>query len=445
MLVLTGYLTVQAQTDTASWLLAKNFRFNISGGIYSQQQSFKKGDAATEILVPDFLRNRRSQEPDLAHIWGIDQNLAATDNPMGHGASFFRFHSWYKVARGLNIYGSLEVNNGGFSWGPYNTYNINFLPRYYADYKNDFRVGKIPFDVQIKVGYFENFRDREGLTIYNLDMQGIVASVSYKKLKLTSITIADLQNTIGLNIDGTREKQLSLEKIKLGNHLNTDFSIGYTKYLGPTTGNTQTEASLALYNSYFRLYSQAGYRFNDGFDSQQNYAWLLGLKSMHKAGRFFWDATIEYRYYTIGFNNGFRKESNTHYRKTDRPVGSNFTGEHIYPVSYNDRPFSQWAVFTEYNEKDWVNAFGANLNLEYALGKQFKLMGNTDFNWIKASGESLFLYPFYKAGFKVEPVKGTYLAAYVTNRTLNLDKHYTTYYALKNPSFQVAFRRDIAL
>lgn len=438
-------VTVSAQNDTTRILNFRNFSFDISGGIYSQQQSLKKGDGATEILVPDYLKTRRPQEPALANLWGIDQKLAATDNPMGHGASFFRFHTWYHAAEGLNIYGSLEVNNGGFSWGPYNTYNISILPRYYVDYNNSFKISKTPFGIKAKIGYFENFKDYEGLSIYNLDMQGLQASVSYKKLRLFTTSVTDLQNTIGLNIDGTRTQTISLEKLNIVSKLNADIRAGHTKYLGPQYGTSSIDFSAAVYNKTFRAYTQLAYRFNDSFETRYNYAFLAGVKTNFTAGKLSIDATAEYRYYGIGYNDSFRKEVNTHYRKTDRPVGSNFTGEQVYPISYNNRPFSQWAVFTEYNEKEWVAGYTANVNMEYNIKKNFKAIANLDFNWIKAKDEAMFLYPFCKTGFKLEPAKGTYVSAYVTNRTLNLDKHYTTYYALKYPSFQVEFRRDIKL
>ncbi|GAA4449947.1 hypothetical protein [Rurimicrobium arvi] len=441
-MVLLFSINATAQPDTGDSIHFRNFLFDISGGVYSQQQSLKKGDA-TDILVPDYLNSRRSQEQALASLWGIDQHLAATDNPMGHGASYLRFHSWYHAAEGLDVYGSLEVNNGGFSWGPYNTYNISVLPRYYVDYKNLFAIGKTPLSLNAKIGYFENFKDYEGLSIYNIDMQGLQAAVSYKKLHLSATSVTDLQNSIGLNIDGTRTQTVSLEKLSIGTRLNADIRAGHTKYLGPAYGNSSIDVSAAVYNKIFRAYTQIAYRFNDSFETRDNYALLTGIKTKFTAGRWYVDATAEYRYYGGGYNDRFRKEQNTHYRKTDRPVGSNFTGDQVYPISYNNRPFSQWAVFTEYDQKDWVAGYTAAINTEFSIKKNFKAMVNFDFNWIQAKDEALFLYPFYKTGFKLEPVKGTYVSAYVTNRTLNLDKHYTTYYALKYPSCQLEFRRDI--
>lgn len=436
-------LGASAQEDKNGTLRIQNFRFDISGGLYSQQQSLKKGAGATDILVPNYLANRRSQEPALSSQWDLDRNLAATDNPMGHGASYLRFHTWYHATEGVDIYGSIEVNNAGFSWGPYNTYNISFLPRYYADTKRQFTIARTTFTIQAKVGYFENFRDYEGLTMYNLDMQGMQGALSYKKFSLSTTSVTDLQNTVGLNIDGTRTQSLSLQELRIGNRFNADIRAGHTKYIGPQYGISSMDFSAVLYERIFRAYAQAAYRFNDSFAPHHNYALLVGLKAKIMSVKWHINITAEYRYYGIGYNDGFRKEQNTHYRKTDRPAGSNFIGDQVYPISYNNRPFSQWAVFTEYNGKEWVAGYTAAVNITYVIKRHFKAISDFDFNWIKAKEEALFLYPFYKTGFKIEPIKGTYVAAYVTNRTLNFDKHYTTYYALKNPSFQIEFRRDI--
>ncbi len=419
------------------------FRFNVSGGIYSQQLPLTGGTKATEINVPEFLKQRRSQEPDLANTWELNKSLKATDNPMGHGASYFRFHTWCFLKDSLELYGSVEINNAGFSWGPYNTYNISLIPRYHVSYNKAFKTGNKPFSFFLKAGNFENFKLDEGLTFYNMDMQGFQAYVQYKKMKLSTSLIADLQFSTGLNIDGIRNQQLKFEKLKLNPVWKLDLEFSHEQYLGPQSGNHAVSTALALNNKTSRFFTQWGYRFNDTVSVSQNFAFLAGFESKFSAKRFTLSTKLEYRYYTIGFNNGFRKESNTHYRKTDRPTGSNFTGDQVYLISFNERPFSQWAVFTEYNTKNWVSGATAIVSGSLVLFKNLSLGANIDFNLINTEGEKPFLYPFFRAGFKFEPAKHTYLSFYITNSTLNLDKHYTTYYLLKHPTIQVVLKRTL--
>lgn len=439
-LVLHTY-TVYSQDSTHKEL----FRFNVSGAIYSQQLPLTQGEKATEIKVPLYLRQRRSQEPDLAATWELDKTLKATDNPMGHGASYFRFHSWCFLKDSIEIYGSAEINNAGFSWGPYNTYNIALIPRYHISYTKPFRIGNKPFSFFMKAGIFENFRLDEGVTFYNMDMQGVQAYLQYKKMKFTTSLIADMQFSTGLNIDGIRNQQLKFEKLKLSSNWNVDLELSHEKYLGPQQGTHAVNTALSVNNRSSRFYTQLAYRFNDTFSLQQNFAFLAGLENKFQSKRFTLLTKLEYRYYAIGFNNGFRKEWNTHYRRTDRPIGSNFTGDQVYLISFNERAFSQWAVFTEYNAKVWVNCVTATISGNLILHKNLSFIGNVDFNLINAEGEKPFLYPFFRTGFKFEPAKHTYLSLYVSNATLNLDKHYTTYYLLRYPTFQAVLKRDLNL
>lgn len=419
------------------------FKFNVSGAIYAQQLPLARGQKATEIHVPAFLQQRRSQEPDLATTWELDKGLKATDNPMGHGASYFRFHSWCFLKDSLELFGSAEINNAGFSWGPYNTYNIALVPRYHVRYVRAFKIRSISLDFFLKAGNFENFKLDEGLTFYNMDMQGFQAYLRYKKLRLTTSLIADLQFSTGLNIDGIRHQQLAFEQLRWLDGWHVDLELSHEQHLGPTPGTHAVNTAVSMNKKTTRVYAQYSYRFNSNFPLQRNWALVTGLEKQVKYQALTLGVKAEYRYYTVGFNEGFRKESTTHYRKTDRPTGSNFTGEQLYLISFNERPFSQWAVFTEYNAKPWVTSVSTILSADVILRKQISWTGKLDLNVIHAEGEQPFVYPFFKTGFKFEPANDTYLALYVSNSTLNLDKHYTTYYLLRHPTVQAVLKRTL--
>ncbi len=432
---------LQAQTDSSN---LHRFRFDLTGGFYAQY-SYLSGDKAKEIRLPSYLSQRRPQEPELANRWGLN-NALATDNPLGHGASFLRFHSWYKLLDSLQLYASLEVNNGGFSWGPNNTFNIAFLPRYFIDYRKSFRIrGAEGFVFHSRIGTFEKFRNYEGLTLYNLDMQGIVSSLTYRRWQLTLTTVADLQFSTGLNIDGIRDYQLALNRIPINQHWQLDLKTGFQRLLGGFDHRQMASFSAALHQKHMRIYAQTDYRFNPNYRATLNYAFAGGITGKHTLGSATLAYILEYRHYGGGFNSDFRNEANTHYRKTDQPVGSNFTGPQVYPLSYLNRPFGQWAVFTEYNTKRWVDGISVQAILDYPFSKQLSWLTETDFHLIAAEGEKTFVYPFYKTGLRIEPLKSTYLSVALTNKTMNLDNYYTSYYLLKHPAFQFELRRDLSV
>lgn len=441
-LLLTGpFQFSKAQTDSTK---ERKFRFDVSGGFFFQKSNYT-GTKVQEASIPAYLQQRRPQEPGLANTWGLNNNSLATDNPLGHGASYLRFHSWYNITAGLDIYGSLEATNGGFSWGPYNTFNIAFLPRFNVKYYKAFTKSKIPVSVNARLGNFENFKNYEGLTMYNLDVQGLQAGLRYKKLHFSTTRIADLKGSIGLNIDGISDYKLSLEKVKVGKHLETDIQVGLQKLLSTPIGSYMAAASAGIYNRNMRAYAEGSYRFNENYSPSLNFAFVAGIMGNINTSKIDLDYTLEYRYYGGGFNYAFRQEQYTHYRKTDKAAGANFIGDQVYPISFVNRPFSQWAVFTEYNGKRWVDGYTAKVHFDYALCKYFKLTSEADFNLIAAEGEKAFLYPFFKGGIKVQAIKGTYLAATITNKTMNFDNYYTTYYLLNHPVFQFELRRDIKL
>lgn len=423
----------QEQDSTQS----KKFRFDVSGGFIAQGSIGSEPD----IILPDYLNNLRPSEPELADRWGLN-GTKVTDNPLGHGPSYFRFHSWYDVHPDLELYGSLAIDHRGFSWGPYNTYDIALLPRYYAKYDATFPLQKLNTDLRLygRVGTQESYHNYEGLMMYNLDVQTVEGAVQLGKLRFSATQIADLQESVGLNIDGIKDYQLSLNELNVGKNWQSDIKLGVQSLLGLEYDNIYS-LSAALYHENTRFYAEAGYRPTD-YELSLNVGLVVGLKGKTELGRLRLDYKTEYRYYGGGFNYNLRKDNITHYRDTNLPAGSNFIGEQVYPLSFFGRPFSQWAVFTEY-DKQWVQGITLFSKLDYTLAKYFHLFGEMDFNWIAAKDEDTFLYPFYDAGVRFEAPKATYLSVSLTNRAMNLDKHYTTYYLVNAPIFQFAIKRDI--
>ena len=60
-----------------------------------------------------------------------------------------------------------------------------------------------------------------------------------------------------------------------------------------------------------------------------------------------------------------------------------------------------------------------------------------------AEGEKPFTYPFYTIGFGWEPVDENYLMVVVTNKGMNLDVNYPTFYLYKVPYFGLTLKRNL--
>ncbi len=438
---MAGRVIVFAQTADTTQKQPK-FRFDVSGGFYHQMSAGSK----PQVILPEYLKKRRPQEPHLTDIWGLHEG-ELPDSPLGHGASYFAFHTWAYITPSLLLYGSFTADHRGFSFAPYNTLAIAFLARYHAAYNKTVSPlnGADSLKINARIGTHENYRNNEGLTLYNMDVQALEGSLQWRKLAVSAERITDLQFGIGLNIDGVVDYKVGFKDLKLNKNWKAEVGIGRQKYESRPDADGVKYFTTALFNKNTRWYAEAGYR-NSGLDVGEslNIAFLAGVRGEISRKNTTLRYSAEYRYYGGGFNYSLRNEINTHYRDTAKGPGLNYIGNNVYPLSFLNRPFSQWAVFTEY-DKHWVSGFSFIAQLKQVLYKKIYLLAEIDYNLIRAQGEVPFAYPFYKIGGMVEAAKGTCLVVSITNKTMNLDKHYTTYYLIDKPVLQFELRRDINL
>jgi hypothetical protein len=440
LIFLLSVTSLHAQKpDTLS---SRIFSIDLTGGATYQQAL---GAGTPTFKAPGYLSLRRPTEPELANLWGLRNNEDITDSPPGHGPMYIRPHMWYTPVPSLELYASLEVDHRGASWGPYNTDNIAFIPRFHAAY-SDWRKFNNGDSIRVfgKMGFYEDYRNYEGLTMYNLDVQGFSAGVQYGKVALATHRTGDLIRSYGLGIDGMTDYQLGLLGLKVSGAWQADVKVGVQKIAGyPEIGGDQhlLQTSVAFYRSQRRVYAEAGYRDSD-FTPGNRSALLVGISDRLAVGKLKLVWRGEYRFYGGGFNYQFRNESATHFRDVNRAAGSNLLGDSVYPMSFFGRPFSQWAVFTEY-DKAWVQGITWFGTVSYQVGRNVDVFSDLDLNHILAEGEDSFLYPFYNAGLKLDVVRNTFLSLSMSNRTMNLDKHYTTYYLSNSPLFQFELKRSL--
>jgi len=193
----------------------------------------------------------------------------------------------------------------------------------------------------------------------------------------------------------------------------------------------------------FRLYGQIGYRtHNTALDNRLNWAGVAGIRYKGQNGRWQWDVRTEYRSYGGGFNYKLNYERNVHYRDTEQTSHrGNLIGDQLYPIHLFFRPFSQWAVFTEYHKK-WICGYTLYADIRYRLLEKLFLSGILDINQLQASGEHPFTYAFFIAGLTYQPIPGFEGTIGVTNRAMNLDKHFPTLYQTRYPMMQFEIRKQ---
>ena len=187
-----------------------------------------------------------------------------------------------------------------------------------------------------------------------------------------------------------------------------------------------------MHASGVAAYVEYGIRNIDG---PEKTAFLAGVSYGLNASCISLNAHAEYRYYGALFNSGFYEPGGISGKYS---LGSKF----LYPIELYDRPFSQWAVFTDYQGLNVSGlTFYADLKVPIYSGLFFK--GLLDLNQIRAQGQTPFVYPFYVWGFGWQPFAGVSLLYSFTNRTMNLDRSYPTLYLYKSPTSEMRMMWDL--
>jgi hypothetical protein len=168
---------------------------------------------------------------------------------------------------------------------------------------------------------------------------------------------------------------------------------------------------------------------------------LAGIKFKISKKNFKVNTIIEGRFYGAGFNANF-KNTNVNYRNS---TINNSIGDHFYPLLLLDRPFSQWAIYTEYQSENSFQNIGSivcQINSCYKLKNDFTINADLDFNYMISEKDNSFLYPFYDIKFGWMEGLNCFLIG-ITNRGMNLDLHYPSYYLFAEPKYIITVKRTL--
>jgi hypothetical protein len=426
-----------------------NVGFTLAGGFIDQGY-----DPGAKVRMPAFVKSERYASPMAAYysILGTDE---LTDNPLIHGALFT--HATLSArSRGLTLRSRLIMEHRGTSYGTYATRDIAVVPTFFASVDTSLVVGGRRLWIDLEGGNYDDRTLYEGLTVYNIDVQGYHFHVKGGHLKLSLDHISDLGVGIGLNIDDEADYAVSLEEVQLGGRLSLDASVGYVEYIGSFDAvNALPEDGMNVsagieWRNVARLYGQVGVRSAGGpsFGGIERTGDLVGLSYRGApTRRLALGLTGEYRYYGRYFNEGHSSDGSCFLYRGYEGYGTcarwNFVGPQLYPIHVFDRPFSQWALYTDYEGRD-VASFIGRADARYELPGGFMLACDLDFNYIDVSNEEPFLYPFYTLGCGWSPVEGTTIAVSHTNRAMNLDKQYPTLYLTRDGTIMFTLESRIA-
>lgn len=429
-----------------------NIGFSVTGGFIDQSYS---PDDHVKLRMPSYVKNERFNAPMAAYYPPL-KSQELTDNPLLHGAMYSHIGMEARNA-GLTLSCKLIMEHRGTSFGTYATKNVAVLPMLFVGVDTSFAIGGETFRAGIEGGNYEDRKLYEGLTIYNMDVQGYHLHLKWRHLELSADHISDLAVGIGLGIDDEADYALSAKDVSLGGGLKLDASAGYFEYLGSSDataglrGEGVTAAAALRWSDRVRFYTQVGVRGVDdpSFGGLERCADLVGLAYRDELKeKLVLDLTGEYRYYGRYFNEGRTYDGACFLYRGYDGYGSecsswNTVGAHLYPLQTFYRPFGQWAVYADYQGRN-VQSFIFRADASYRLPGNCRLICDLDFNYLDVSNEDPFLYPFYNLGFGWEPAPGTTIAVSHTNRAMNLDTHYPTLYLTEKGTIMIAVQSAIS-
>jgi len=424
----------------------KALEVDFRAGIYHQAAAPAH---ARRVHLDENLGPRRKYESWTAHNWHLNGN-ALTDTPLFHGASYLELKLRRQLDEGLHLTASIVADHYGFSFGTYSRDWTAFYPRFLFDLCREVDLPAMltgrSLGLAFRVGTFEEFRYYEGLSLYNLDCQGFCGHLQYGHLRYSHLHIGDLNVGLGLAIGDLVDNCVSLQGMPVFGRWRADLGLGIVDYLNAWEDRWIDSAnlSLGLYPSdRSRVYAQLGHRsIDDDHDWRLGYACLLGLRHRFSSPGLTLDGCAEFRHYGGIFNYRLNSETEVHYRDDGDFDQDNFTGSQLYPLRHIERPFSQWAVFTEYHSR-YVQ--GATLQVEMCrlFLSPFWFRLDLDINMIRPAEETAFTYLLYNLGLECRLGGGAHGSLTITNKAMNLDKHYPTFYMLETPVFQCAVRREL--
>lgn len=411
-------------------------------------------DNGSDVYLPDYLEVRREDQPNLRRNWDLF-GTGVTDNPLFHGAAWMEVGGTFSPFGGLAADLALYAEHRGISYGVNSRDAIFVVPRYKLRLDSNYHVFNEKIDLGIHVGDTRNARLHEGLIIENIDVQGSHFYLGYGKLRLEYTKIGDLLNQIGLNINDLddfslywRDQELFSPRWRLDLALSRTFIDPFftsTDITDALYGNHVSFAASVTFDSTQRVYAQAARRFSkrDEHSHGELMAFVLGLNSRIESGPLRAAATLEWRRYGALFNSGYYNR-NVYFREETGGNYNNTQGDNVYPLEAFDRGFSQWAVYTELRNEAVVEAFILRSDIRLNFYRDFYAGLQLDLNFIDndIAGPANYTFQTWTLGW--EPRPGNSLQMGLTNKTMNLDKHYPTFYEFAQ-GFALELRANIAV
>ncbi len=389
--------------DSTKW--NTNFQFELKG-----QHIFSNADRS--FFKDEFIQSvRRQNNP------GYDNYFGFTGNPFSHYATYAGvfFNSSYQKKYHIDLGAYLEQRS--FSGGSNNVSNIFWFPKIVLSVEDTLAIFKIKFPITLKVGDFYQPALDDFIRIYNTDFQGFTAKIGFKNFWVRHLHIADLSQNIGLGLHEYFRTDFVYERKtwQAGFRIDQNWLFQFPEIDHNFGLFAQWKA-----NNLLSLYAQWDYRHNQQFTTR-NMAY--GLKGSLRWKHF--EIELTGRYYEANFNSGYYYPRYIDYRIPN----NSYLGKQFYALKNYYRKVNQWALFTEYQGLN-IGNIELTLKFDQRIYKKWSLKGIFDYNLLLSERLPVH-YPALTLAISLDLTPDLSLQYLFTNKHMNLDVHYETFYISK--------------
>jgi hypothetical protein len=426
-----NYVAYCQQDTTIKVGLKEKIKLNI---IFGADRLFPKSNQ--NIYLPKNIQDSRLQINQLNLNFNEYTNV-----PQLHASVFAGLITSTEFSKGYNLHLDLIAEDLSQSHGALNLKKIIIYPRIYGIVEDSLRLFKKKFAITARLGDLINYKNNYGLTLDNIDVQGGTLRISNKNWWASYTLIGDVSLHVGLNIDDFHSYKIGRAFIKnnkliqLGGSL--DLLNSYNNFRKIVSAFSTVKSGNISY------FTEVGYRSPaiTNNSSTQSIAAMIRIElNEQKTKRFKWSLNLTARYYGSQFNTDFTDHA-VRYRDVNNTIlNGNWLGNYLYPLINTYRPFDQWSVYTEYqNEQILSNSI--IFNLERKLVNNIFCTLDYEGNYIFAEKSPNATYNFYTTGLRCKLPAEINFDFYFTNKVMNLDVQYQTFYQSIQPLLGFSLRK----
>ncbi|NNF35766.1 MAG: hypothetical protein HKN68_16780 [Saprospiraceae bacterium] len=355
-----------------------------------------------------------------------------TDNPFGHTCVYGAFHYMPSYHNKYFIYFSLYSEERSYSGGNNYYGNIKTFPRLTLIGTDTFNLLGERFKFYGIYGDLWDIDIDDKLRFYNIDFNGIHLKLGRNKWWLEYTNISDLSQNIGLGLTELEKFTITYKSKKwsISNSLETNYRcLEQDKVLST---NHYMKYS---FTSNRAFYFQLGLRVNDDVSMNKSFALCLGQEDIRPG------LTIKtnLRYYSSFYNVDYKNQETISYRGSE---DSPYVGKQLYPLKNYYRELNQWAFFTDRQLTDILN-MEFYMNYMPMLHKKLRGEIEMDLN-VNIENWEFRVYPIYNVGISVLPIRDLKVKVSLTNKHMNLDNFYHTFYISKVPRIAFEIRKTMS-